>query len=525
MTGGNHERGILMMRKKGLKLFDVVIAGLSGAIGVEIFVLLNYAYFHLAGPDVLYALVLGGIINLLLMLSYSELSAAMPLAGGEYTYIKTAYGGYVGFIFGCFRWLAAIFAASLAAVAFVLQLGFLLSAISPGIQTAVLNQSWLISIVIVAVMGLMEIRGSKKFGAIIVLAFILLFVGFIVGGFIHGLNEVNLVSGSLPLGTSGVFAAVVYVFPMFIGTKALVASASGSEKPKKDVPRALIISSIVLIPLYVLLALVAIGTVNPSEALEQIPILNLAANKIFGGYGGIIFAVAGMVACLSTLGTALSVQSSIAQGMSRDGYFPKILLAKHPRFGTFYVAAIVGSALIMVLSVLGAIPFLGYAASFGSLLVFALVNLSLMKLRKNQPFMERPFKTPLYPLIPVLGVILSLSMLVAPVLLGDGNALDALTSGIGLVAIVLSSYYLRMTGRFRVQIALGGVGIGTGISLLCLNLISIAGFAQSLIPFIPSYVQIFFSVILIVSGYFNFTTHDYKKQNTKPGELGVAKSE
>jgi amino acid transporter len=334
-----------------------------------------------------------------------------------------------------------------------------------------------------------------------------------------------LFSAPLPLGASGVFAAVVYVFPMFIGTKALVASASSLEKPKTDIPRALIISAIVLIPLYLLLALVAIGSVNPSEAIQQIPILNLAANNIFGGYGGIIFAVAGMVACLSTLGTALSVQSSIARGMSRDGYFPKILLSTHPRFGTFYVTAILGSVLVIVLSVLGAIPFLGYAASFGSLLVFALVNFSLMKLRKTQPYMERPFKTPLYPLIPVLGVILSLAMLVAPVLFGDGNALDALTSGLGLVAIVLGSYYLRMTGRFRVQIALGGIGIGTGISLFCLNLISLTGFAQPLIPFIPSYVQLFFSVILIVSGYFNFTTHNYKEHNDESGKLVLAKSD
>ena len=86
----------------------------------------------------------------------------MPLVGEQYTYIKKAYGGYIGFIFGCFRWLAAIFAAYLAAVAFVSQLAFLLSAISSEIQTIVLNQSWLISIVVVVVMGLLEIRGSKK---------------------------------------------------------------------------------------------------------------------------------------------------------------------------------------------------------------------------------------------------------------------------------------------------------------------------------------------------------------------------
>jgi APA family basic amino acid/polyamine antiporter len=499
-------------KTKGLGLFDVVISGLSGAIGVEIFVLLNYAYFHLAGSAVLIAVALGGIINLLMMLSYCELGAAMPLVGGEYTYVKSAYGGHVGFIAGCLRWLAAIFAAALAAVAFVLQLGYLLSVFSTQAQTAILNQSWILAVLIVVVMGIMEIRGSKIFGSIIVIAFILLFAGFIIGGFVHGFSEANLVSAPLPLGASGVFAAIVYVFPMFIGTKALVASAPSAERPEKQIPRALILSAVILIPLYLLLAVVAVGTMSPSATFQQVPLLNLAANNVFGSYGGVIFAIAGMVACLSTLGTALSVQSSVVRGMSRDGYFPKILMSVYSRYGTFYVAAIVGSVLIMILSVLGAIPFLGYAASFGSLLVFALVNLSLIRLRKTKPHMDRPFKTPLYPITPISGVLLSLAMLVAPVLLGDGNASDALFSGLGITAIVFGSYYLRMAGRFRVQIALGGIGIGAGISLAIVCLSSIAGLIEPVLLFIPSYVQILFSVVLIVTGYYNLTAHGAKQE-------------
>lgn len=510
-----------MKRFKGLGLFDVVISGLSGAIGVEIFVLLNYAYFHLAGSAVLLALAFAGAINILIMLSYAELSAAMPLVGGEYTYIKTAFGGYVGFIFGCFRWLAAIFAGSLAAVAFVLQLSYVFSAISPQIQTAILNQSWIIFLVIVAVMGLLEIRGSRRANEFIVIAFILLFIGFIIGGFFHGI-DVNLLTNPLPSGTTGVFAAIVYVFPMFIGTKALIASATSSHKPKKTIPRALIISAVVLIPLYMLLALVAIGTVNPSETLQQVPILNLAANDIFGGYGSIIFALAGMVACLSTLGTALSVQSSVVRGMSRDGYFPKILQRVHKRFGTFYIAAALGTVLILFLSVFGAIPFLGYAASFGSLLVFALVNLSLMRLRKTQPYLDRPFKIPLYPVIPILGIILSLAMLFIPVLLGDGNALDALMSGMLLTALVVASYFLRMTGRDRVQIALGGIGIGVGICILAFAMLGMLMLASPIIPFVPAYVQLFVGAILIVVGFFNFNVHNGRTK--RENKLKSAKS-
>jgi APA family basic amino acid/polyamine antiporter len=487
-------------KNKGFGLFDIVIAGLSGAIGFEIFVLLNYAYFHLAGPDMLIALALGGAINFLIMLSYCELATAMPKVGGEYTYIKTAYGGYISFIFGSFRWLSSIFAASLAAVAFTLQLAYLSSAFSPQIQTSILNQTWIISLFLVVVMGFFEVRGVRHIGSIVVIAFILLFLGFIIGGFLHGISSVNLSGSNLPAGVSGVFAAVVYVFPMFIGTRAIVAAASESKRPE-NISRGLIISALIIVPIYLLLALVAVATVAPSESLEQVPLLSLAAGRVFGSYGGIIFSIAGMVSCLSALGTSLSIQSSISRGMSQDGYFPKILLSIHSKYGTFHIAAIVGIVFIMVLSTLGAVPFLGYAASFGSLLVFAVVNLSLMRLRKTKPYMDRPFKTPLYPFTPALGVILSVALLFVPVLIGDGNATDALTSSISLTGIVFASYYLRMAGRYRAQIALGGIGIGVGIFMALSSLLALSGIY--IVPFIPSYVQIFISSIFTVTGFFN----------------------
>jgi APA family basic amino acid/polyamine antiporter len=505
---------------KPIGLFDIVMAGLSGAIGFEIFVLLDYAYFHLAGPDMLIALALGGLINFLVMLSYSELSAAMPKVGGEYTYIKTAYGGYVSFIFGCFRWLASIFAASLAAVAFVLQLSYLFSAVSPQLQTAVMDQAWLISLVLVLVMGILEVRGVRQVGNIVVLAFILLFAGFIIGGFFEGINTINLQASTLPTGVSGIFAAVVYVFPMFIGTRAIIANAP-SSKSERDISRGLLLSALIIIPLYILLALVAVSTVSPQDALQQTPLLTFAAGKVFGSYGSIIFAIAGMTACLSAIGTSLSVQSSIARGMSRDGYFPKILLSIHSKFGTYHIAAIVGVVFIMFLSTLGAVPFLGYAASFGSLLVFALVNLSLIRLRKTKPYMNRPFKTPLYPFVPLLGLVISIALMFVPIMIGDGNAIDALFSSLGLTGIVIVSYYLRMVGRYRAQIALGGIGIGVGFLLAVSALLSV-GQVVNFLPILPSYIQLVLSVVLIITGYFNLTAHIKRKaENPEESSEGL----
>jgi hypothetical protein len=114
-----------------------------------------------------------------------------------------------------------------------------------------------------------------------------------------------------------------------------------------------------------------------------------------------------------------------------------------------------------------------------------------------------------------------LALLVIPVILGDGNAYDALASSIGITGIVLASYYVRMAGRFRMQIALGGMGIGTGVVLGAISLASVAGLTEFL-PFISSYVQILFSIVLIAAGYYNLTAHDRKNKTEKEEKTGLA---
>jgi len=509
-----------MKQKRTLGLFSIVMAGLGGAIGFEIFVLMDYAYFHLAGPYIIFALSLAGVINLLIMLSYSELGAAIPEVGGEYTYIKTAYGKYVAFISGCFRWLASVFGAALAAVAFVLQLAYLFSIIAPGAQSLILAQVSLIAVIVVVSYGALEVRGVKELGSIIVVALIVLFVSFIVGGLVHGIGQTEFPSKPPLEGFSGIFAATVYVFPMFFGMRALIAVAATAKRPEKNVPRGLLMSALLVMPLYLVLAYVAVGMISPQEATLSVPLLGYAAQKIFGNAGGILFAIVGMAACLSGLGNALTVQSSIARGMSRDGYFPKILLSVHSRFGTHHVVILTGSLFIMLLSAVGAVPFLGYAASFGSLFVFALVNLSLMKLRKEKPHMDRPFKTPLYPLTPILGLAFSVALLIFPPFLGDANAADALISGIGLTAVVIGTYYLRMVGRYRLQIAVGGIGIGVGISGAVFSFLIEAGLAAPIFPFISSYVTLFVGIVLIIAGIFNFNAGaKVKKGNSSEKQL------
>lgn len=478
------------------------MTGLSGAIGFEIFVLTDYAYFDLVGSGITLSLLLGGLINLLIMFSYCELAAAIPMVGGEYTYTKAAYGGIVAFMSGCLRWLASEFGAALAALAFAQQFAYLFLKVFPAVHSIVSTQLPLIAVISVIVLAALDVKGARKAGTMIVVAFLAIFAIFVATELWRGLAPPEVIPQLLPESLPRVFAATAYTFPMFFGMRALVASAPTIKNPEKNIPRGILLSALVIIPVYVGLAYVAAGVVSPQEPRPSAPFLNFAAEETMGLAGGILFAIAGMVACLSALGTSISVQSSIARGMSRDGYLPKVLLSVHRRYETHYVAIITGSIFIMLLSVTGTVAFLGYAASFGSLLVFALVNLSLVKLREKRPYLNRPFKAPLYPITPIAGIVVSFLLLAFPIFLRDVNAESALVSGLGLMALVLATYYLRMVGRYRLRVAMGGISLGMGVLLALL--------APILIPRFPIYVLVFLSAVSILAGVLNITARSHK---------------
>ena len=482
--------------------------GLGSAIGFEIFVLLDYAYFRLAGSSVVLALFLCGLISLLTMLSYCELSAALPVVGGEYTYTKAAFGGLVAFMAGCLRWLSSVFGAALAAIVFAQQLSYFFSILVPMAQNLVLVNRPLIAAIIVIILGALSVRGVKGVTTFIVSAFLAIFAIFLVSGLWHGLTPPEVLPRLAPEGLSGVFAATAYTFIMFVGIRALVAGAPEIKDPEKNIPKAIFLSTVLLIAVYCGVAYVAVGVVPLGDYDE--PLLNLAAENIMPGVGGALFAIAGMVASVSSLSTAIMVQSSIARGMSRDGYLPKVLLRVHRRFGTPYVAVIASSIFIMLLSAIEAVEFLAYAASFASILVFALVNLSLMELREKRPYMKRAFRAPLYPVTPMAGIAMSIVLIVFPMFLKDVNAASALMWGLGLVALVLTTYHLRMVGRYRLRVALGGVSLGIGVFAALLAYLIGIGFEPLVVPRIPPYVLIFVSAVSIMAGVLNITTRTRK---------------
>jgi len=254
----------------------------------------------------------------------------------------------------------------------------------------------LIAAILVFILGALSVRGVKEITTLLVVAFLAIFVLFLVSGFGQG----QVVPEILPRfeGLSGVFAATSYTFIMFVGVRATVVAAPETKDPEKNIPKAIFLSMVLLIALYCSVAYVTASVVGEEDFVAS-TLLNSAAEKTLGLLGGVLIAIGGMVASISSVSTAITVQSSIVYGMSRDGYLPKALMKVHRRFGTPHVTVIVNSFFILLFLIIGAGAVgLGYAASFASILVFALVNLSVIKLRENKPHLERPLKAPLYPI-------------------------------------------------------------------------------------------------------------------------------
>jgi len=474
--------------------------GIGGAISAGVFVMLGYAV-NLAGTTVVIALVLCGVINLFTMCSYAELGAAVPRAGGEYTFAKAAYGGFVSFFTGWFEWISNMFFAALSAVGFAYMIPYITPISMPLTTVAI------IAISAIAIFTAINIRGIKEAGtteAIMIMILLVILLAYIFGGMRS--PDIQPFQLTAPQGFLGIVRATSYIFAVYLGAEAVAVAQAEIKNPSKTIPRSILLSAAVLIALYAIIAYVTLCIV-PAErlSLETAPII-FAAEQALGKVGVGLLVIGGTIAALSSLNTSIMAQSRVAYALSRDGYFPKAFSRIHHRFSTPHVAVVVGAIFTAVLAATGVINFVGYATDFGFIIGFALVNLSLIKLRKDKPLLERPFKTPFYPFTPIAGLVTSLFLLI---FIEPG----VLSLGAALCIIAVLAYYVRMVGYLRFRVAFGGISLGLGGFTAVLTYLTATGFT-SLNGVDPTtsaaivLILLFATITQIAAGILNVTAKD-----------------
>jgi APA family basic amino acid/polyamine antiporter len=480
--------------KRNLGLVRTTMLGIGGTLSAANFVIIGEAA-GMAGYAIVPIVVICGLLSLLTMFSYAELGTAIPLAGGEYTFAKVAYGGFTSFLTGWFEWLSNMFYAALSAIGFAYVVSYLFPV---SIE--------LTAVIVVIVFSIVNLRGTKEtataetFITIIVLAILAIFI---IGAWSFASGMPATPQSSSPIGLLGIFAATAYLFELYLGAEAVAAAQAEVKNPGRNIPLAIILSAVVLIALYTSVVVVAVGIASPQVLSEQSSPIAYVAEQALGPVGAVLITVGLAIAGLAATNEAVLAQSRVLYAMSRDGYLPKALCKVHKRFCTPHVAIAVGAVFTVIFAATGFVNFVVYAVNLGFIIGFSIVNLSVIKLRRIAPHLKRPFKAPLYPLTPIAGIGASifLALFIEP---------SVLILGIELIIVALLVYYIRMVGHHRLRIAFGGISLGLGafVAFLAYLLGTGAIMLQGVSPewaTLVFYVLLFISIIQILAGALNIT--------------------
>ncbi len=425
---------------RDLRLFDITMIGIGAMIGAGIFVLTGSAA-RVAGPAAVLAFGFNGLVTLLTAFTYAELGSAYPAAGGVYLWAKEGLPPPAGFMSGWLSWIAAIIACSLYASAFASFVRFILSyyglfeAIQLG-ETTFAGLEFdhftkLLTVVVVLFFVFVNYAGVQTTGrteSIITVGKILVLGVFIALGanamFQDPTAWSRLTEEFIPAetGVAGILLAMGLTFIAFEGYEIIAQSGEEAKNPKRNIPRAIFLSILVVVFVYILTFIVALGIVQVTPDCgqawicfgEKDPELAMieSATARFGPLGLAIMASGGLLAATSALNATIYSSSRVSFAMGRDGNLPESLGAVHPKRKTPGNAVIMSGAIILAFAVLLPIEQIAVSASVIFLLLFTMANLSLLTLRKKKPELERGFWVPLYPVIPVIGIVANLSLAV-----------------------------------------------------------------------------------------------------------------
>lgn len=397
--------------KRELGLISVTSLGIANIIGAGIFVISGVAA-GLAGPSVIFSFAIAGTIALLSALSYAELSSFIHETGASYAYTKKAFGRFWSFVVGWFNYFDYIVGAAAVSIGFAgyfteflgLQGGtaLILSAIGLPIVLMILN-----------LIGVKEATGAATV-MVFIKIFALILLIMLGGYFLATHASVAKFHPFFPTGFSGMLKGSAIIFFAFLGFNTVSMMSEETRNPQRTIPKALILAFVVCFILYIAIAVLEVGILdwktlgNNSSPLSELA-STISKNRIFFD----IVSFSAMVATGSVVLSSIIGGTRASYVMGRDNVLPKKLKLVSRKFGTPYVSILLGGTAIAVLAgvFFKNISEIASIYNFGSLLTYIFVHLSLLKLRKKEPNTERPFKVPLYPILPVIGLICCVALI------------------------------------------------------------------------------------------------------------------
>ncbi|WP_244509694.1 amino acid permease [Haloferax larsenii] len=428
--------------ERTLGFVEAMTLGGGTMIGAGIFILPGIAA-ETAGPASSISYAIAGFVALLAALSLSELATGMPIAGGSYHYVNRALGGLFGAVVGWGMWTGLMFASAFYMIGFGQYLVEPIPFLDGRVFIVALGLVGLVLLLGVNYYGTEESSAFQNVTIGAETAIILVFVA--VGVFF--IDPTNL-EPFAPFGSEGVVATTGIVFISFLGFEIIATVAGEIKNPSRIIPLSMILSVVLVTILYVLVMLVSTGVI-PFESLGDSPIPVSDVAVIYLGPVGVVAIVfAAIIAAISSSNSSILAASRVIYAMGRDGVVTDWFNVSHPRFYTPHraIAATGGVTALLILvglEVETIIALLAEAASFSFLVAYSLVHISLVVFRRADPDGYDPSFTlprPLYPAVPVLGVVLSLVVV-------SQMATVVVVIGSGIVAFGLVWYATYTRGR------------------------------------------------------------------------------
>lgn len=443
---------------QGLGFLGAISVVAGTMIGTAIFVVPSMMLGHVGSPaNVLAVWALAGILSLFGALGYAELGAAMPEAGGEYVYLRHAYGPALGFLYAWTQFVVAK-SASIAAIAtgFLLYLAYFFPQLANSWKIKLpwaghgvsfeLSGLQVGSALVIVLLSALNVAGVRRSGAAQTLftAAKLLVLGLlIVLGFALGNGSFRHFASSLcpwPLGThvAGWGAATIAALWAYDGWNNLSMVAGEVRNPRRNVPAALILGTLLVCVVYVLVNLAYFYLLEPREVLNTQTVAADAARRLMGGLGGGFVALGVLLSTFATLNGSILAGSRIPFAAARDGLFPPPLAHVSPRFRTPSAAILAQAVVAGLFALSGRYETLYTKAIYSEWVFYVLVTAGLLVLRRKEPALSRPYRTWGYPAVPVFFVLLGLGLLATTFF---SNRSDAVWCVI-LIVSGLPVYYL-----------------------------------------------------------------------------------
>jgi len=482
--------------KKTLGAGGLVALGIGAIIGAGLFSITGGAAANQAGPAITISFMVAGLGCAFAGLCYAEFASMIPVAGSAYTYSYATMGEFIAWIIGWDLVLEYAVGAATVSVSWSRYLVRFLAYFNLHLDPAITGGPWdggiinLPAVFIVVCMSLLLIKGTQEsasVNAVIVALKVTVVLIFIFLGW-HYIREENYTPYIPPnagtfgeYGFSGIIRAAAIVFFAYIGFDAVSTAAQEAKNPKRDMPIGILGSLVICTILYILFAHVLTGVTSYTSFKGQEGIAPVAVaiehmgkpdvtGTIVPDYPWLNKAI--VLAILAGYSSVILVmllgQSRVFFSMSKDGLLPPVFSRVHPKFRTPARSNFLFMVFVSLFAAFVPARVVGEMTSIGTLFAFILVCIAVMVLRKKNPEAPRAFKTPLVPLVPVLGIFTCLFMMVFLPLDTWIRLIVWMMLGLDIY-LGYSMYKSKLSGNMPLTVSQGNrIGGLTGLSLTVL---------------------------------------------------------